>query len=230
MPVAQIPRRGAAAKHRAIILLRVFDQPRVLLCKKEFVGGNFPVATEKFRRLISQLNQLLHHFVFTRFDRTHCCGVAVFLRIAAQMIEARITATRAFRRVRIHFLEVIENRVDRGMQAIQIHAEKSGWRFLWIDMLIKAAQPFHKFYCNGIAPHPRGEPPKSQQRFLCIAILVCAARIAIDAICVWPIGFYGNHREAFFRDQPFGDCRALEIKLVCPVRSFSEQNKSRVAD
>ena len=117
-------------------MLRVFDQPRILLCKKEFVGGNFPVATEKFRRLISQLNELLHHFVFTRFDRTHCCGVAVFLRIAAQMIEARITATRAFRRAKRLQDDVQRWTFDIGVRSLIL---KNDWRTK-ISRLISMAQ------------------------------------------------------------------------------------------
>src|SRR5882724_1991369 len=35
VPVAQVPRRRAAAKHRTVVLLRVFYQPRILFCKKK---------------------------------------------------------------------------------------------------------------------------------------------------------------------------------------------------
>ena len=44
VPVAQVPRRRAAAKHRAVVLLRVFYQPRILFCKKQLLRRHIAVA------------------------------------------------------------------------------------------------------------------------------------------------------------------------------------------
>src|SRR5213080_324995 len=59
VPVAQIPGRGATAKHGAVILLRVFHQPRILLCEEKFLRGHFAVAAEEFSRSALQLGELL---------------------------------------------------------------------------------------------------------------------------------------------------------------------------
>src|SRR5437867_7599933 len=44
VPVAQVPRRCAPAKHRPVILLSIFYQPRVLFREKEFLCGYFAIA------------------------------------------------------------------------------------------------------------------------------------------------------------------------------------------
>ena len=99
-----------------------------MLRKKKFLNGNVSVATQEFSALALQLNQLLHDFVFTRFNRANSRGVAVFLWFAAEMIEARVAATRAFRRIGIDFFEVTEDRINRRVHAVKVHAVKTGRR------------------------------------------------------------------------------------------------------
>ena len=99
-----------------------------MLRKKKFLSGNFSVATQEFSALALQFNQLLHDFVFARFNRAHGRGVAVFLWFAAEMVEARVAAPRALRRIQIDFFEVTEDRINRRVQAVKIHAVKTGRR------------------------------------------------------------------------------------------------------
>src|SRR5436190_16044427 len=73
------------------------------------------------------------------------------------MLEARITAPRAPLGLGIHFLEVTQNGVDRGMQAVKVHPIKAGGGAFWIETLVELAQPFDELDHNGVAPHPRSE-------------------------------------------------------------------------
>ena len=42
--IAKVPRRSAPIKHRAIIFLRVFNEPRILFGEKIFIRGERPIA------------------------------------------------------------------------------------------------------------------------------------------------------------------------------------------
>src|SRR5437870_10122979 len=106
VPIAQIPRRGATAKHRAVILLGVFHEPCVLLGKEKFVRRALAIATQKLCGLLLYLDQLVDNFVFARFDNSGGGSVTIFLRFLTEVFEARITASRAPRRVGIHFLQI----------------------------------------------------------------------------------------------------------------------------
>jgi hypothetical protein len=53
-------------KHRAVILLGVAHQPRILFREEEFISGDTPVATGVVSSATSQLDELLNDFTFTR--------------------------------------------------------------------------------------------------------------------------------------------------------------------
>ena len=59
--VAQVPGGHAPAKHGAVVLFRVLDQPRVLLGEKQLVLGYASVHARVFASLALQLDQLFEH-------------------------------------------------------------------------------------------------------------------------------------------------------------------------
>src|SRR6266576_3197357 len=178
------PRFSPAAR---FVLLRVFHQPRVLFCEKKFLGGDFPVAAKELSRFASQLDELLDDCVFARFRCANSRGITILLRLTTEMIEARIAQAGAFRRVGIYFLEIIKDRIDRGVQTVKIHSIKSGGCPSWIDIFVEPAQPLDELDDDRVAPHPGGKTAKTGERFTCIRILTCAAHVTMDASCVRPV-------------------------------------------
>ena len=176
------------------------------------------------------LHVATHDFVFARFNRAHGRGVAVCMWFAAEMIEARVAAAGALRRIEIDFFEVTEDRINRSVQTVKIHAVKSGRRFFGIKTSVEFAQPLNEFDHNGVTPHPSGEPAKSRKRFVWIRVVARAAHVAMDTRRIWPIRLNRDHSKAFFSDKPFRDCRALGVKFVRSVRCFAQQHDPRVAD
>src|SRR5947207_11106734 len=111
------------------------------------------VAAKKIRRLTLEISQLRNDCWFARFDCADRGRVTILLRLATEMIKAGITQARPRRRVRIDFLQIIQNRIDRGVQTVKIHPVKSCRRAFWIEthstsfrfaqgrLLIESAQP-----------------------------------------------------------------------------------------
>ena len=94
--VADVPRRVAAAKHRAVILLGVGRQPRVLLGEKEFVFGAAVRRATAYSA--ARLRSSVSCWTTSCFARLGDAGrdcVAVGVGVAGEMIEARIAIARA---------------------------------------------------------------------------------------------------------------------------------------
>ena len=59
--VTQVPGGHAPAEHGAVVLLRILDQPRILLGEKQLVLGYASVHARVFASLALQLDQLFEH-------------------------------------------------------------------------------------------------------------------------------------------------------------------------
>ncbi len=66
VPVAQVPGRHCPMKHRAVILLRVFHQARVLFSEKEIVRSHASVASGIVGCASAQLEQLADNLLLAR--------------------------------------------------------------------------------------------------------------------------------------------------------------------
>src|SRR5437763_13361348 len=91
------------------------------------------VAAKKIRRLTLEISQLRNDCWLARFDCADGGRVTVLLRLATEMIKTGITQARPRRRVRIDLFQIIQNRIDRGVQTVKIHPVKSRRRAFWIE-------------------------------------------------------------------------------------------------
>ena len=113
------------------------------------------------------------------------------------MFEAGIATAGTPGRFGIHFLQITQNGIDRGMQTVKIHPVKAGRRFFWINIFIEPAQPLDELDHDGVAPHPGRKTAKSRQRFVCVCVITRASDVAMDSIRVRPVRFDCDHRETF---------------------------------
>ena len=117
-------------KHRAIVPFGVRYQPRVLLRREKFLFADVAIAADQLRIFSTQFDELADDFLFARLRPAGDRRESVLLRIFTEMIEASIAVPRPFRRRRIDFIEVTQDRLDRRMHAVKIEAIESGCVFL----------------------------------------------------------------------------------------------------
>jgi len=71
--VAHVPARDVAADERAVVALRVADEPRALLGGEEAVLGDAAVARGQLGGTLAKLDQLRHDLVLARLVREGVC-------------------------------------------------------------------------------------------------------------------------------------------------------------
>jgi hypothetical protein len=225
--VAQVPRGGAAAKHRAVIAFRVRDEARVLFRVENFILCLLAVVPNDLGGFSPQLEELHDDFLLARFGHALPGCITVMLRVA-KVIEAAVALPRPPRRFRIGLIEKAQNRRDRRVQAIEIHSIKAD---LVADMLLVALpQPFDELEHDTIAPHPLGEAFEIPERPLGIGVLIASLPITMDAQRIRPIRFQRQNPKSFFLDQSFRQVSAAPIKAIRAVRCFTDQDHARLAD
>jgi hypothetical protein len=65
MAIAFVPGFDPAAEHRAVVLFRIFYEPRVLLREEKFVVRDAAVAARINPGALAQLDELAEGFLFT---------------------------------------------------------------------------------------------------------------------------------------------------------------------
>ena len=224
VPVAQVPRGDAALEHRAVILLGVLHQARVLLRLEEFLGGDEPILARVFRGAAPELDELRHDLVLAALVHVERSDISVRLRVLAEMVEAAVAEARALRRRRIDPLEVLEHLLDRGEEAVEIEPVEARAR-PGVRLVVRA-QPRDEVEDDVVAPHPRGEALEVRERLVGARVVALAAHVAVDAVGVRPIGFDGNRVETLFRDEPARDRGALAVELVGAVGGLADQHEA----
>ena len=81
-----------------------------------------------------------------------------------------------------------------------------------------------------VAPHPRGESSEVGESRVGVDVPRCAHHVAVDAVCVGPVGLGRHRREAQLVDQAAGDPGPLPVELVGPVRCLADEDEAPVAD
>src|SRR5258708_7590090 len=92
------------------------------------------------------------------------------------------------------------------------------------------AQPAYQIENVGIAPHPLRKPAKVVERLDGLLILACTADVAIDSICIRPVGLGCDGSEALLEDQPLAELRADAVELVRPVGCLAEEHQASISD
>src|SRR2546423_11249383 len=86
--VAQVPGFDAATKHRAVILFGILYEPSVLLCEEEFILRHMTITIRVVGCAALHLYKLVDDFALARFGHAECGGVAVGLRVLAEVLKA----------------------------------------------------------------------------------------------------------------------------------------------
>jgi hypothetical protein len=223
--VANVPRRRAAAYHRAVVQLGVARDERILLG----IEVSFASVGAKLRRTSAQLAKDGDRFVLA--GRRHERGrTGIVLHVLGIRLEAVVRAARHRRELRIDALEVLHHGAHRIPERIHIEAVEPRLR-LRRPAAIEVAHPFSELHDFAIRPHPRRPPLEGvQDGFGALPRVRVPFHVAIDGIAVRPVAFDGDEREATLGDQALRQLGAPGVELRRAVRRFAKQHVVRVAD
>lgn len=118
--ITKIPGRDSPPKHRPVIFFRVLHQPGILFGVEEIIGCNPSVSQRVFAGTPLQIDQLGDYFGFTAVAEPQTSCIAILLRILAKVIETCVAVARALGSFRIDFVQVFQNCLDGGVQAIEV--------------------------------------------------------------------------------------------------------------
>ena len=211
--IAQVPGRISPREHRAVAGLGVGDKPSVLLGAEGRIRIDATIACSVLGRPPTQLDELGHDVVLARRAHPDRGRVAVGLGILPKVIEAGVALTRPCRGGRIDRVEIAEDRLDRGAQAVEIEPiEPDALRLR--PCLVVVPQPTDEIDDVGVAPHPRRKSLEVAECLDRMLIAGSAEHISIHAIRVRPIRLDSNGREALRLNQPAGDEGTCPVELV----------------
>ncbi len=186
--VAQVPALRPAAERGAVVALGIDHQARVLLRVEPTVVLLEPAFAERLARgQLAELHELLDGRPLARLDAADACLVGVDLRIAAEVVEARVALAGALGGLRVDVVEIVEDGLDGGVEAVEVQAVEPGLRASCRQRVVPVAQPPDELDDLGVAPHPRREAPEVAQRLLGAAVVAEAPHVAVHAVGVGPV-------------------------------------------
>src|SRR5262249_35724286 len=160
--------------------------------------------------------QLTDDLVLAASGEAEARGVAVGLRVFAEVIETGVAPPRAARRLRVDLVEITENRGHRCVEAVEIQPVEARGRFR-SGTLVIGPQPADEVEHVSISPHPGRKTLEAGERFDGFFVVPGAAYVAVHSVGVGPVSLDRDRAEPSLRDQPFGDLRALPVELVRAV-------------
>ena len=222
VPVAQVPALHPAAEHRPVVLLGVDHEPGVLLGEELPVRVDRPVPA----RHGLKLDELLYRLLLARLRACDAGLVRVDLRIAAELVEARVALPRPLRRLAIDAVEVLDHRLHRPVEAVEVEAVEADLRRRGRERVVVLAQERHELRHLDVAPHPGREAPEVAERLLRGRVVARRAHEAVDPVGVRPVGLDRDGREAALGDQALRDLRALAVELLRAVRRLPDEDEA----
>src|SRR5450631_3873553 len=130
-------------------------------------------------------------------------------RIALPRCQATIALAGHLRRLWINLVEIVQNRSDRIIQAVEIEAVKC-YALTPLHGTVVLAQPANEIPHLGVSPHPSREPRK--RRPLRRRILEMP-HIMIDPRGIRPVRLDRNEAKALLDDQIAGDALAHSVEF-----------------
>jgi hypothetical protein len=229
MRVAQVPRLGAVAEHRAIVLLRVSDQARILFGEEVLVLGDVPVAAHVLRRAPPQVQQLCDDVLFARSRQPEAGRVAIAVHIGAKLLEAGVSLAGARGRCGIDGAEIAEHRLNRRVEAVEIEpveadAPSGG------TVAVEFAQPAQELDDDVVPPHPARKARESVERARGPALVRLQAHPPARAVRVRPVRLDGDDVERVPLQEGGGEIGANAVELLRPMGRFADQDDARAAD
>src|SRR5688572_20339767 len=138
------------------------------------------------------------------------------------MIEARVTSASTLRRLRINSLEIIKYGPDGSVETVEVQAVKADLHPRSRKMVVIGSQPTNKIQHVSVAPHPGRKTFETSERLNRVRVTAYAVNISTNTIHVRPISFRCDRGKASLLYSSLCDSSALTIKLVRPVRSFTD--------
>jgi hypothetical protein len=202
------PRNGA------VVPLGVGDESRVLLRVEGAVLVDPPVLPRGLGSPVPQLDQLLDRLLLARLGAGDPRLVCIDLRIPPELVEARVALARPLGRLGVDAVQVGDDRLHRGVEAVEVEPVEAGPGRSWRERVVPLAQPAHELGDVVVPPHPGREASEVAQRLLGALVFVRRAHEAIGAVGIRPVGFHRDRAEARLRDQPFRDLGSGAVELV----------------
>src|SRR5205807_1737026 len=104
--------------------------------------------------------------------------VAVRLGVVTEVLEARVAPARACGRLRIDVVEVVEDALDRRVQAVEVEPVEADLLRAGPEGVVVPAQPADEVADVGVAPHPGGKAPETGEGVLRPRVVARAPDVA----------------------------------------------------
>src|SRR5829696_6980290 len=153
-------------------------------------------------------------------------GAAIARRVGLPGAQAAIAAARLVCGLGIDLVEVAQDGIDRGVEAVDVEAAELG-PALRRPMLVLGPQPLHEIAHLDVAPHPGRE---ARERPLLARKRGVMAHIGVYAGGVRPVGFDRDDGEAVPLDEPAGDRGAGAVEFRAAVARLAEQHHLGVGE
>jgi hypothetical protein len=222
MLVAQVPGFRTAVVHRAVIGFGIADQSGIL-------GGieiTLAIVMAVIEAPLQQQAQHVEHGTFANGITGAQRHAAVIRWLPRPGTQTTVSRSRHPGSFRVDAVQIVDDRANRTMQAVEIQAVKADPRSLG-SCLIVLAQPFDECLDVGIAPHPGR---KSPERRFGVRRRAGMPHVAVDAGRIRPVGFHCDDPETVGFDQMAGDRSPRAIELGRAVAGFAEQDHARMRE
>src|SRR5262245_5786666 len=120
----QVPRGDPTTKHRAVVLLSVLDQTRVLLGIEKLVRRHASIAPGIRRSATLEFEKLADHFICARLAQAKAGGIAICLGVFTEVLKTPVAIPRPLGCRWVNLIEIAQDRADRGMQTVKIKTIK----------------------------------------------------------------------------------------------------------
>src|SRR5215216_1865016 len=142
------------------------------------------------------------------------------------MVEAGVPRTRAPRRLGIDVLEVLDDRVHRGVQAVEVEAVEADLGRARRQFAIPLPQPAEEGDDGRVPPHPGWEAVEVGESLLRALVVALAAHEAVHARGIGPVRLGCDCGEAALDDQALRELGPLPVELLRSVRGLAEEREA----
>src|SRR5215216_3279577 len=220
MVLADIPGGRTSPRHSAVVSLGVSHHQRVLLgveARLEVI----PILREP----VAELREHLDYLVLARGgDESRRPGV--LSNVLTVRLEALVGAPSGIYRSRIYAFEVLDHRLHRVPQAVDVQPVEA-YPLLLQEPVVVPPKPLGELEDLLVGPHP-GRPPLEGPQHLAGALsgVRIALGVTVHLVAVRPVPLHGDKGEALLPDQPLADACPPRIVLGGTVRGLPQKDAS----
>src|SRR5215216_7312434 len=224
MVLADIPGGRTSPYHGAIVSLSVPHHQRVLLGAKARLGV-IPIL----RELVAELREHLDHLVLAR-GGDESRRPSVLSNVLTVRLKALVGAPGGIDRFRIYAFEVLDHRLHRVPQAVDVQPVEA-YPLLLQEPVVVPPKPLGELEDLLVSPHPGRPPLEGPQHFAgALSGVRIALNVAVHLVTVRPVPLRGDKGEALLSDQPLADACPPRIVLGGTVRGLPQKDESCIPD